>query len=85
MAGFQELFIVWRAWKANPSAETALAFKRAAGKARKEVLIQLVCDLTGRLDLFWDASPLSVAQKSGGKNDGYSTPPAAAVKEVSPC
>ena len=85
MTGKDKLFEAWRAWKAKPSAETALEFRRTANKARKEDLILLVCDLTGRLDLFWDDSPLSVAQKWGGKNDGYSTPPAAKMKEVASC
>lgn len=85
MTGYEKLFAAWRAWKAEPSAVSALEFKRTAGKARKEDVILLVCDLTGRLDLFWDASPLSVAQKQGSKNDGYSASPAAAVKEVAPC
>lgn len=85
MSGFDELLAVWTAWKRKTSAETALAWKKAANKARKEVLIQLVCYLTGKLDLFWDDETLSVAQKGGGKNDGYSSSPAAAMKEVASC
>lgn len=85
MAGKDKLFEAWRTWKAKPSAATALEFKRTAGKARKEDLILLVCDLTGRLDLFWEDDTLSVAQKGGGQNDGYSSSPAAAVKEVASC